>query len=447
MLDKTRSACPACRHGRRVKRSHDRAEARVAWLLDKIEQYDPEALDSMDRTQAWLRVLLDRYGLYGTSFEERETAAVREECHEMLGAGETPERAGDCAVADAAEEPPRSPGQCWAELYPLRAPADHGYACGDCGEVAERGWACVECEVFVCYECGAAERHRCNLSALTGGKTLGVIGAELDVSRERVRGLGEQAMRRMAEQFRRAESEAQTKRMAAAYELARRLPDPEAQELLWEHRQIQTERQAEARQRQAEMEAKALQRKEQAAAARAQAEENKRAYTAAQQRWAAAERARQEDPQEIARALWRSRIAQSEQALVDLREAAYRQLALHAASGDAQKLPWRIRYRSAQHQYEFGNSVWAAPTALGICSCAACKRIVLDGSEEAAQHWHGDCAFEMAPPEGLLAQVRRDLGLAGYFAPPTVGAAVAAMVSNDKDAYFAPPSGAPGSSR
>src|SRR5574342_1038255 len=59
ILDGRRCACPRCLRERRVEKSSARAENRVASMLNVVERLDPGALASSERTQAWLRLILD----------------------------------------------------------------------------------------------------------------------------------------------------------------------------------------------------------------------------------------------------------------------------------------------------------------------------------------------------------------------------------------------------
>ena len=118
-------------------------------MLNAVERLDPGALGSSSRTQSWLRVVLDWYGLYGLAYDLREEAAIREECMAELGAPGYREALEVVPRAETETESGDESGQLWSNLYPMRAPENHGYKCGQCGQTHERGWGCVECMSFV----------------------------------------------------------------------------------------------------------------------------------------------------------------------------------------------------------------------------------------------------------------------------------------------------------
>lgn len=384
MLDRKRSACPACRYGQSVERKSRRAEGRVAWLLDHIERCDPEALESAERTQVWLRIVLDWYGLYGLSYEEHETEALRAECGAALGDAEHHEVFQGIPEADMDTEPGRERGQLWSNLYPMRAPEDHGYNCAQCSQTRELGWGCVECMCFVCYDCGISEAHRCGAAPDEfGGVTLDVVADALRVSRERVRQIEGKAWRKIRWQLQQAAGAARARRLGARVALLSRFPNTALKERLMEMRLEQARAQHEA----AKLEREAVDRYER----------QRRESALARERAYETER------------LWRIRIAESMAVMLQLKNELWRQVAVHAVGGDLSLLPWSLRYPSIQAR--FGNSATTAESADGMFSCVRCKLIVIDPTPEATAHKRGDCTFVFAPPQWVVHAVSTALDL------------------------------------
>lgn len=379
------SACPRCRHDRRVDRHDARNEDRLDRLLSAVERFEPGALGSAVRTQAWLRVALDWYGLYGLGFDARETATLRAECGAALGEPvaigqrfDGPVGIGDSEIQSGAEH-----GQLWSNLYPMRAPEDHGYLCAHCGATRERGWGCAECVVFVCYECGKSEAHECE-EGVAGIVTLRDAGRRLGVSPERVRQIEGKACRLIRQAWQRAEDEAAVKRRTALASMFACVPKPALQER-WE----------EAR-RQAEQE------KEKRTQARASLPSGATSDTWAMRRREAEARREQE---------WRARLRESERMMALLREELLRQVAVYAA-GRLSAIPWAMRH-SALPGVQFGNAAVVATSAFGVHSCARCRVVLMDGTSEALAHQRGDCKLVFEPPPHVVETMRARLGLAG----------------------------------
>lgn len=376
------SACPRCRRARRVDRYNTRAEDRVEHLLRAVERFDPDAMGSATHTQAWLRVALDWYGLYGLGFDARETAALRVECGAALGEPVTVgERLdGPIEIAAGETESGDTHGQLWSNLYPMRAPVDHGYLCAHCGATRERGWGCAECVVFVCYDCGKSEAHRC-AEGRPGFGTLRDVADRLGVSAQRVYQLEEKACCKVRKVWRHAEDEAAVKRRTARAATLARVPNPALLER-WEEQQRE-----------------------------AAAEQRKRAAARASLPSAAApEPSRRRDTEAGLARLWHARLRESERVMALLREELQRQVAVHAAGGPA-FLPWTMRYPTLPG-IRFGNAAVVAETAFGVHSCARCRLIIVDDTVEARAHQRGDCALVFEPPFDVVENMRVQLGLA-----------------------------------
>lgn len=83
-----------------------------------------------------------------------------------------------------------------AYLYPIVAPNDHAYRCIDCGSDFERGLGCIECLGPTCAACVRQEKHAC-VESLTDERTLTLVAAAENVSRERVRQVEYNAISRL----------------------------------------------------------------------------------------------------------------------------------------------------------------------------------------------------------------------------------------------------------
>lgn len=378
ILDGRRCGCPRCLRGRRVERASARAENRVASMLNVVERLEPGALASSERTQAWLRLILDWYGLYGLGYDSREAATLRAECAAALGEPEHHESLYVVPKADTDTDSGRGGGQLWSNLYPMHAPGDHGYQCAQCTETRERGWGCVECMCFVCYECGAGELHRCCAAPDEfGGVTLDVVALKLGVSRERVRQIEGKACRKVHWLLQQAAGVARARRLGARVALMSRFPNTALKERLMEMRLEQARAQYEV----AKLEREAADRYER----------QRRESALAHDRACEAER------------LWSTRIAESMAVMLQLKKELWRQVAVHAVGGDPSKLPWSLRYPSIQAR--FGNSATTAESADGMFSCVRCKLIVIDPTPEAMAHKRGDCTFVFAPPQWVVRAV------------------------------------------
>lgn len=374
-------ACPRCLRGRRVVAHEARAEARMDRLLSIVERCDPAALGSANRTQAWLRSVLDWCGLYGLQYDAVEVAALRSECSDALG--ETLGAPSECLARLPGMETETASGhdagQLWSNLYPMQAPADHGYLCAQCGATRERGWGCAQCVVFICYECGASESHDCS-ETRDGGATLREAAHRMGVCAERVRQIEGKAFSVVRQTWQRQEADAAVKRRTARAASLACIPNPALQER-WEE-QLRAIDEAARR----------------AASARATKASVRTARSAAQE----------------AQRLWMERSDEYEQVIAKLRSEMLRQVAVYAV-GSPSELPWALRH-PALPGLQFGNATFVATSPDGLYSCVSCRVIVVAGTAEARAHERGDCTFAFDPPEPVVARVRAELGLT----PPVI---------------------------